>query len=156
MEKQDMNKSTYNEELPRKHKDPLIQFLHKMIRNTVKALAILMTLVILWGTIDLSIDLYQKLVSPPLFLISLHEILSTFSGFLTVLIAIEIFSNITMYIRDDVLPIKLVLATALMAICRKVIVFEFKELTPMYIVATATVILALGISYWLISVKDNK
>jgi uncharacterized membrane protein (DUF373 family) len=115
-----------------------------------------MTLVIIWGTIDLSIDLYHKLVSPPLLLISLPEILTTFAGFLTVLIAIEIFSNITIYIRDDVLPIKLVLATALMAISRKIIVFDFKELTPMYIFAAATVVLALGITYWLIPIKENK
>ena len=87
-----MNKNVSHEELPSKHEDPLIQFLHKTIRVTVKALAVLMTLVIIWGTIDLSIDLYHKLVSPPLLLISLPEILTTFAGFLTVLIAIEIFS----------------------------------------------------------------
>ena len=83
------------------------------------------------------------------------EILATFAGFLTVLIAIEIFSNITLYIRKDVFPIKLVIATALMAISRKVIVLDYKELSAMYILATAAVVLALGITYWLISIKEN-
>jgi uncharacterized membrane protein (DUF373 family) len=72
-----------------------------------------------------------------------------------VLIAIEIFINITLYIRNDVLPVNLVVATALMAISRKVIIFDFKELTPMYILATAAVVLALGITYWLISKKET-
>jgi uncharacterized membrane protein (DUF373 family) len=34
-----------------------------------------------------------------------------------------------------------------------VTIFDFKELTPMYILATATVVLALGVTYWLISKK---
>lgn len=51
----------------------------------------------------------------------------------------------------DVIPVKLVVATALMAIARKVIIFDFDELTPMYIFGTAAVVLALGITYWLVS-----
>ena len=42
------------------------------------------------------------------------------------------------------------MATALMAIARKVIVFDFKELSYEYIIGTAAVVLALGITYWLI------
>ena len=38
-----------------------------------------------------------------------------------VLIAIEIFVNIRLYLGADVLPVQLVIATALMAICRKII-----------------------------------
>ncbi len=67
------------------------------------------------------------------------------------LIAIEIFENIILYLRDDVIHVQLVLATALMAISRKVIVFDFKELRYEFVWATAAVILSLGISYWLIS-----
>ena len=51
-----------------------------------------------------------------------------FGAFLSVLIAIEIFINITICIRNDVIPSKLVVATTLMAISRKVIIFDFKEL----------------------------
>jgi uncharacterized membrane protein (DUF373 family) len=142
-------------ELPDEHKDPLIQFLHVTIRMAVKLLAILMTLVIIWGVGDVIYVLYQRLMTPPLFLLNISDIFATFGAFLAVLIAIEIFINITIYIRDDVLPVKLVIATALMAIARKVIVFDFKELTPMYIFASAAVVLALGITYWLISLNKE-
>ncbi|MFW5811213.1 MAG: phosphate-starvation-inducible PsiE family protein [Thermodesulfobacteriota bacterium] len=37
-----------------------------------------------------------------------------------------------------------------MAIARKVIIFDFKELDPEYIWASGGVILALGITYWLL------
>ncbi len=145
----------YHEELPEDHDDPLIQFLHKTIRTAAKVLAILMTLVIVWGVGDVIYVLYQRLMAPPIYLLNISDILATFGAFLAVLIAIEIFTNITLYIRKDVLPIKLVVATALMAISRKVIVFDFKELTPIYILATAAVVIALGITYWLLTLKKD-
>ena len=54
----------------------------------------------------------------------------------------------------DVIPVKLVIATALMAISRKVIIFDYEKLTfSQYIYANTAVILALGLTYWLISKK---
>ncbi len=155
MGQQDKTENGYHIELPHVHEDPLIQFLHVTIRMAVKLLAILMTLVIIWGVGDVIYVLYQRLMAPPLYLLNISDIFATFGAFLAVLIAIEIFINITIYIRDDVLPVKLVIATALMAIARKVIVFDFKELTPMYILASAAVVLALGITYWLVSLKNK-
>jgi uncharacterized membrane protein (DUF373 family) len=76
-----------------------------------------------------------------------------FGALLVVLIAIEIFLNITLYLREDIIHVRLVVATALMAIARKVIVFDFKEISPPYVLATGAVVLALGITYWLVSVK---
>jgi uncharacterized membrane protein (DUF373 family) len=49
----------------------------------------------------------------------------------------------------------LVIATALMAIARKVIILDFDEITPPYIYGTAAVLLALGITYWLITRKNK-
>lgn len=69
------------------------------------------------------------------------------------LIAIEIFINITLYLKTDVIPVRLVVATALMAISRKVIIFDFEKITPQYVLGTAAVVLALGITYWFITKK---
>jgi len=133
--------------------DPFIGFLHKAIHLAVKVLAVLMVAVIVWGIGDVVYILYQRLLSPPFLLLSISDILATFGAFLAVLIAIEIFENITLYLKTDVFPVKLVVATALMAISRKVIIFDFKEIVPQFLLGTAAVVLALGITYWLISRK---
>lgn len=133
--------------------DPLIRFLNKVIRQAVRALAILMVLVILWGIVDVVYVLYNQLMAPPFLLLNISDLLNTFGAFLAVLIAIEIFVNITLYLRDDVIHVNLVVATALMAIARKVIVFDFKTTEAEYIWATAAVVLSLGITYWLIVKK---
>ena len=139
-----------HEELPTEHEDRLIAFLHKMIKVAVKILAILMVLVMFWGVGDVVYVLYGYLMSPSFMLLSLEDIFKTFAAFLAVLIAIEIYQNIVLYLRTDIIPIKLVVATALMAIARKVIIIDFDTITPMYIFATAAVVLALGITYYLV------
>ena len=139
-------------ELPTEHEeDSLIRLLHYTIRIAVKMLAILMVLVIVWGIGDVVFVLYQRLIEPPFLLLKINDILSTFGAFLAVLIAIEIFINITLYLKTDIIPVKLVVATALMAIARKVIIFDFEKITPPYIIATGVVVFALGITYWLIT-----
>ena len=93
-----MDKNKYrHEELPDHHDDPLIEFLHRTIRVAVKVLTILMVFVIIWGIGDVIYVLYLKLKTPPVFLFSISDILATFGAFLAVLIAIEIFINITLY-----------------------------------------------------------
>ena len=95
--------------------------------------------------------LYQRLTEPPFMLLQINDILATFGAFLAVLIGIEIFINISMYLSDNVIPVRLVIATALMAIARKVIIFDFENITPPFVYGTAAVVLALGISYWLVT-----
>lgn len=135
--------------------EPLIHWLHVIIRLCVRALAVLMTLVIMWSVADVAWVLYQRAMASPLGLLNVNDILVSFGAFMVTLIAIEIFLNIVLYLRDDVLHVKLVLATALMAIARKVIVLDYKTLEPQYIWATAAVIFALSIGYWLVAKKTQ-
>jgi uncharacterized membrane protein (DUF373 family) len=133
------------------HKDPLIARLNVVIRHAIRLLAVLMTLVIFWCVADVILVLYERLSTPPLFLLDLNDIFVVFAAFLAVLIAIEIFANITLYLRDDVIHVKLVIATALMAIARKVIVLDLSALDPQYLYAIGLIVIALGATYWLVS-----
>ena len=153
MSKEESRHTLIHEELPEEHEDPLIRFLHRIIRLSVKFLAILMVFVIIWGIGDVLYVLYQRLNKPPFFLLNINDIFQTFGAFMAVLIAIEIFINIRLYLGTDVLPVQLVIATALMAIARKVIVLDLDQISSAYVVAIAAVVLALGITYWLISKK---
>jgi uncharacterized membrane protein (DUF373 family) len=146
-----------HEELPiHDDQEDILIYFHKAIRFAVTILAFLMVFVIYLGVADVFYVIYQKMIlSKPMFLMTIPDILATFGAFLAVLIAIEIFLNISLYLRSDIVPVKLVVATALMAISRKVIVFDFKSIDAAYIYASAAVVLALGVTYWLIE-KNEK
>jgi uncharacterized membrane protein (DUF373 family) len=154
-DKSDMSAHELGHDLHLEHEDPTIRFLHRIIRLAVKVLAILMVIVIVWGIGDVIYVLYQRLTQPPFLLLQINDILATFGAFLAVLIAIEIFINISMYLSTNVIPVRLVIATALMAIARKVIIFDYEKITPPFIYSTAAVVLALGITYWLITRKSK-
>ena len=143
------------EKHPTVAEDGLLKILHGVIHVAVRVLAVLMTLVILWGVADVVYVLYQRLLESPFMLLTVSDILLVFGSFMAVLIAIEIFINITLYIKHDALPIKMVIATALMAVARKVIMLDFKELDWHYLIGIGVVILALGLTYWLISYKPQ-
>lgn len=130
--------------------DPLMVRLKWVIKGAVRVLAILMTAVILWGVVDVGWVIYQKLITPPFFLLTINDILATFGAFMAVLIAIEIFININIYLRDDVIHVKIVMATALMAIARKVIILDFDNIAAEYVFAIAAVVLAMSIGYLLV------
>ena len=132
--------------------DALIRSLRRIIRFSVRILAVLMTFVILWGVIDVGWVIYERLVDEkgPKMLLEISDILATFGAFMAVLIAIEIFVNITIYLRDDIIHVKIVMATALMAIARKVIIMDIEKIETLEIFAIAAVVLALSIGYWLV------
>lgn len=144
------DQNSMHEELSTEYHDPLIRFLHRLIRICVKLLACLMVLVIFLGVIDVCYHLYDSLKEPPLLHLSVGEIFEIFGAFMVVLIAIEIFINIRLYLGSNTLPIKLVIATALMAIARKVIVLDLDKTSAMDVFAIGVVTLALGVTYWLV------
>ncbi len=135
--------------------EPIINKLGQVVHYAVRALAVLMTLVILWGVIDVGVTLYEEITTPPYGLLSSGDILSLFGAFLAVLIAIEIFQNITIYLKEEIIHVQIVIATALMAISRKIIVLDFKTVEPEYVWASGVVIIALGATYWLISQRTT-
>ena len=134
--------------------DPLIRTLIRVIHGCVRALAVLMTLVIVWGVLDVVYVLVSRVSSHAYYLLDISDILATFGAFMAVLIAIEIFINITSYLRADVIHVKIVMATALMAVARKVIVLDFKVLEASYVWALAGVVLATAVGYFLAVVYD--
>lgn len=135
--------------------EPLINKLGNVIHYAVRVLAVMMTLVILWGVIDVGLILFSEITIAPYGLLSINDILSIFGAFLAVLIAIEIFQNITIYLKEEIIHVQIVIATALMAISRKIILLDFDQVQPEYVWASAAVIFSLAIAYWLIAVKQG-
>ena len=121
-----------------------------LIKNSLRILATLMTLVILWSVADVMLTLYEKAFNPPFLHINIDDLLPTLGAFLFVLIAIEIFLNIVLYLGKETNHLRVVLATALMAIARKVIILDYEHGSSDKLIGIGVIIVALGIAYWLV------
>ncbi len=137
----------------------LLNVMDRIIHNCALVIAFIMVLVIIWGVADILYVLYHRLIAPPVMLLEIKDIFATFGAFMAVLIAVEIYHNLILYTKGDHNPrlaVEIVLATALMAAARKVIIFDFNEMDSAYIYATAAVILALGLAYYLIVILPSR
>lgn len=115
-----------------------------------KVLSIAMIVVILVTVIDLCFVLYRALLSTDssgFFATTLTEI---FGLFLSVLIALEILENITAYIRKHVVQVELVIATALTAVGRKLIILDLEKVSGISLIGLAIALLALSIGYLIV------
>ena len=148
--------SRYHEELSSEHPDPLIRNLHRVIKVMVRVLAVLMVALIGWGVVDVMFVFYSLLIDPPVMLITVSDIFQLFGAFLVVLIAVEIFINIRMYLGTNEIPVQLVIATALMAVARKVIVLDMAALQTAELLGLGVLAMALGVTYWLLSRKADE
>jgi uncharacterized membrane protein (DUF373 family) len=143
-----------HEEFPTRAQDPVLRVLHRVMRVATYVLAIAMVVVILEGVVSVLHTLYTSITRPPYFMVP--DIVQTFGAFLAVLIAYEIFANITLYLRTDVFPVKLVVATAMMAIARKIIILDTDQYSALDLMGMGLMVLALGAAYWLISQADAR
>ena len=134
----------------KRHSDRFTDMLQRVIRLAVRALAVLMTVVIVLGVVDVAWQLHQKAMAPPAFILTISDMLGMFGAFMAVLIAIEIFVNITIYLREDVIHVKIVMATALMAIARKIIILDVDKVEASYLWGLASIVFAMSLGYWLV------
>lgn len=103
--------------------DPaLLKGLNAIIRIAVRLLAILMVLVILMGVVDVGWTLYQKLVTPPVYILTISDMLATFGAFMAVLIAIA----------------------------RKVIILDLDTVDASYLWGIALIVLTMSIAYLIV------
>ena len=106
----------------------MLPYLDTFERNSTRTLLVLMEGVVLLATVKLAWVLGKDVLTPPLFLPELHELLELFGQFLLVLIGIELLHMMKIYIVQRVIHLEATLIVALIAMARKIVVLEPKEL----------------------------
>jgi uncharacterized membrane protein (DUF373 family) len=81
---------------------------------------------------------------------------AVFGMIFTVIIALEFKKSLLVVAerREAVVQIRSVIVIALLAICRKVIILDLNETDALHTLAFATLIIALGVVYWLVRDSD--
>ena len=116
----------------------------------VKVLTVLMAVVLLLATVDLAWIIVQDVASPPYFVLSLDELLDIFGLFMLVLIGIELLETVMKtYLTQGMLHFEVVLTVAIIAMARKVIILDLKEVDSLSLLGIAAIVLALAAGYFL-------
>jgi uncharacterized membrane protein (DUF373 family) len=118
--------------------------LKKFEKVITVTLVVMMAIVVLLATIELGWIIIKDIITPPVFLLEIEELLDIFGLFLLVLIGVELLETIKAYVKENVVHFEVVLTVAMIAIARKVIILDVKELPSMTLVGIAAIIVALA------------
>ena len=110
----------------------------------------LMMVAVLVSSVELAVILVQELMKPPLLLLNIAEMLEVFGFFLMVLIGLELLESIKAYLEEDKVHAEVVFLVAIVAVSRKVIILDYKEISPEILYGMSAVIIALGIGFFLV------
>ncbi len=119
-------------------------------RLIITALVTMMALAILGGTLDVAWVFVKSLVTAPFDVLTVSELLDIFGTFLIVLIGLELLDTVKGYLTEHRVRGEAVLMVALIAVARKLIVTDPKDVSPATLAGVAALILALAGGYFLV------
>ena len=132
-----------------------MKYLEKVERVIVLSLLIMMVLVVFLSTADLGWIIIKDIITPPVFLLDINELLDVFGMFLLVLIGVELLETVKMYLTEKTVHVEVVFMVAMIAIARKVIILDIKELSGLTLIGIGVIIIALSAGYYLLTRKQN-
>ena len=118
----------------------------------------MMALVVFLATAELFYIVAKEIVSPPLILLGIDQLLEIFGYFLLVLIGIELLETFRIYLAEKVINVQVVLLVAIIAIARKVIILDVTKLPSITLIGIAAIVVSLSAGYYLVkkSQQDEK
>ena len=128
----------------------MLDVLKKFEKVVLLALVFMMSVVVFLSTLELGWILIRDIVTPPVVLLDIDELLDVFGFFLLVLIGIELLETIKTYFVEHVIHAEVVIEVAMIAIARKVIILDVKELPSLTLLGIAAIIITLAVAYWLV------
>ncbi|PKN63556.1 MAG: phosphate-starvation-inducible E-like protein [Deltaproteobacteria bacterium HGW-Deltaproteobacteria-15] len=128
----------------------MFSILKKFEKLMIQTLMVMMAIVLLLATLDLAWLIIKDITTSPYVILSVDELLDIFGLFMLVLIGIELLETIMKtYITQDQPHYEVVLSVALIAIARKVIILDLKEVDSLILIGIASIVFALTAGYFL-------
>ena len=123
----------------------------KFIETTlVIGILLALSVTLLLAFLDIAYVIYEKIMAPPALIVDAEGLMELFSLILMLLIGVELIDGIKAYLDDHVIHVELILLIAIIAISRKVVVWDFDKHSHNELYSLAAMILALGVSYLLV------
>ena len=100
----------------------MIELIKKIERIIIIFLIVMMTIVLMFASIDLGWYIIKDVSKHPYYLLDINDLLEIFGLFLLVLIGIELLETIKIYLIEKVIRVEVVLIVGIIAITRKVVI----------------------------------
>ena len=116
-------------------------------------LAILMALVLFISTFELGVIIFKEVIETPAekgMVLDISELSRIFSFFLYILIGLELFVTVVMFLKENVIHGEVILLVGITAVSRKIIIQDYEAMEPITIIGLALLIGTMSLGYFLI------
>jgi len=122
----------------------MFEYLRKFKKILISSLTLMMAFVLLLSAIELGWVIAKDVITHPVFLLDINELLEIFGLFMLVLIGVELLETIMKTsLTEGVNHAEIVISVAIIAIARKVIILDVKEVSGITLIGIGSIILAL-------------
>jgi uncharacterized membrane protein (DUF373 family) len=137
--------------------EDLLDLLKRFEKVMIQALMLMMAVVLGLATVDLAWILIRDIIQPPILILSVEQLLELFGLFMLVVIGIELLETImNTYLTQGQPHYEVVLSVAIIAIGRKVIILDLKDVDSLTLIGIASIIVALTAGYFLMKTCQTR
>lgn len=134
----------------------MLKFIKVIEKILISVILVIFFTILILAFIDIVYVIIENILEPPILIIDADKLMELFSLFLIILLGLELLETIKAYLEEDVVHVELVVLVAIIALARKVIIWDFNKYSYTELISLAIIIVALGITYFLIKRADIK
>jgi len=134
----------------------MIKLIKRIENILVFGILIVISVILILAFLDIAYEIKQEIISTPKFIVDASGLMDLFSLFLVLLIGLELLETVKAYLKEDIVHVEFIILVAIIAIARKVIVWDFKKYNSEELLGLAAMIVGLGLTYFLIKKADVK
>jgi len=134
----------------------MIKFIKYLERLLIGGILLVMSVILILAFIDIVLTIKDEILATPMFNIDAGELMNLFSLFLILLIGLELLETVKAYLKDDIVHVEFIILVAIIAIARKVIIWDFNKYSTTELLSLAAMMVALGVTYFLIKKAEIK
>ena len=128
----------------------MLKYVRILQRAIIFLLLFVMVLILLVSTVNIVLTVISAAVSDPREFFTADQLQSLFGLFLVILIGIELLDTVKAFLKEEQVHVEIVLLVAIIAIARKVIVWDFDAYEVQQLLSLSVMLIALSLSYGIV------
>ena len=131
-------------------KTAVIDIVKKIEHFLIIGIIVILSVILVLSFADIIYVIGSEILAHPQFIINADGLMNLFSLLLLLLIGLELIETVKVYLKDDVVHVEFIILVAIIAVARKVIIWDFEKYSTEQLIGLAIMILGLGLTYFLL------
>jgi uncharacterized membrane protein (DUF373 family) len=132
----------------------VIKIVKKIENFILGGIIIVLSGILLMSFVDIVYIVATELLAEPFLIINSDGLMNLFSLLLLLLIGLELIETVKIYLKEDIVHVEFIILVAIIAIARKVIIWDFEKYSTEQLIGLSIMIFSLGLTYFLLKKAD--